>query len=118
MADFSYLKKTLSRNLRLFRQAKKITQDQLEEISGVSRYTISDIENCVSWPGDDTLEKLAASLEINPTDFFRDTPNPTKEISIREDLFNQVKDSIKETLNNAIDDLTMPYNTTHIKPRK
>lgn len=115
MGDFSYLKKTLARNLRTFRQAKKITQDQLEELSGISRYTISDIENCLTWPKDETLEKLAASLGIKPTDFFNDSSNPGKDISVREEVFNQVKSTIKATLNNAIDDLTITYNTTHSK---
>lgn len=113
MGDFSYLKRTLSRNLRTFRQAKKITQEQLEELSGISRYTISDIESCTTWPKDDTLEKLANSLDVKPTDFFNDSENPAKDISIREELFKQVKNTIKTTLNNALDDLTMTYNTTH-----
>lgn len=115
MGDFSYLKRTLSRNLRTFRQAKKITQDQLEELSGVSKYTISDIENCVSWPRDDTLEKLADCLDVKPTDFFSDSINPAKDVSIREEVFNQVKNTIKTTLENAIDSLAMTYSTNHTK---
>lgn len=118
MAGFSYLKKTLSRNLRLFRLSRKITQDQLEELSGVSRYTISDIETGANWPRDDTLEKLASSLGIKPTDFFTDSENPVQRSTIREDILNQVKQSLKATIDSAIDDLSITFNTTHTKPRR
>lgn len=118
MAGFSYLKKTLSRNLRIFRQAKKLTQDQLEELSGISRYTISEIETGGNWPRDVTLEKLASSLGVKPTDFFTDSENPIQQNSIREDILNQVKRSLKTTIDSAIDDLSITFNTTHIKPRK
>lgn len=118
MGDFSYLKKILSRNLRLFRQTRKITQEQLAEESDVSKYTISDIENCVSWPGDETLEKLASSLGIKATDFFNDSENPVQELSIREDVLLQVKRSLKKTIDSAIDDLGIEFNTSHVKTRK
>lgn len=117
MGDFSHLKKTLSRNLRLFRQARKITQDQLEEKSGVSKYTISDIENCVSWPGDETLEKLASSLGIKSTDFFNDANNPLQDISVREDVLVRVKESLKSTIDSAIDNLGIQFNTTHLQQK-
>lgn len=118
MGDFSYLKRILSRNLRLFRRSKKITQDQLEELSGVSRYTISDIETCESWPGDETLEKLASALNIKPTDFFNDSGNPIKDISVREDTFIKVKQSLKNIIDNAIDDMDTSFSTMHSKKRK
>ncbi len=111
----SYLKKTLSRNLKLFRQAKKITQDHLEELSGVSKYTISDIETCVSWPCADTLEKLAAPLGIKATDFFNDSDNPVADISIRENTLNQVRRDLKSVIDKAIDNLDITFKTTHSK---
>ncbi len=113
----SYLKKTLSRNLKLFRQSKKITQDHLEELSGVSKYTISDIETCESWPGAETLEKLAKSLGIKATDFFNDSDNPVADLSVRENTLNQVRRDLKSVIDNAIDNLNIPFNTTHSKPR-
>lgn len=118
MGDFSYLRKTLSRNLRMFRQSKKFTQDKLEEITGLSRYTISDIETCASWPGDDTLEKLAAALGVKPTDFFNDSANPIQDFSVREKTLNEVKQNLKNVIDNAIDNMNINFNTTHIKPRK
>lgn len=103
----------LSRNLKIFRTNKKVTQDQLEELSGVSKYTISDIETCESWPKDETLEKLAKALEIQTADFFDTLEDPLKNLSVREDILEQVKTNIKKNLDDIIGKMKITYNTNH-----
>ena len=53
------------------RTAKKLTLRELEEISGVSKTHINDIENGKTSPTVRTLELLAAALQVKPTDLIK-----------------------------------------------
>lgn len=52
------------------RESKKITLRQLEELSGVSRSHINEIENGTSSLTVDVLCKLAKALGVPPCDLF------------------------------------------------
>lgn len=53
------------------RTAKKLTLRELEELSGVSKTHINDIENGKTSPTVRTLELLAAALQVKPTDLIK-----------------------------------------------
>lgn len=55
------------------RLSQKLTQEALAEKSGVSRATISGLENgCITTTTTDTLRKLAAALGKKVSDIFLD----------------------------------------------
>lgn len=59
------------KNLKMIREARKMTQDNLAIKSGVSRVTISMIENGnISDIKVSTLLKLASALEVSVASFF------------------------------------------------
>lgn len=56
--------------LKEIREKKGITQDELAEKSGISRATISKLENEVSVFNSQTLSKLADALDTPVSKFF------------------------------------------------
>lgn len=57
----------IGKNLKLFRNLRAISQDELSERSKVSRVRISDLENGkASNVSYSTLEMLAGALDITP----------------------------------------------------
>ncbi len=84
----------LGDNIRRIRKSKRISINNLSKASGVSLGYLSDIENDKGVnPTKETLEKLAASLEVTVDEFFKDepvllqsetSPNPSVSLSIKE----------------------------------
>lgn len=54
----------IGERLRELREAKKLSQGDIEERTGLLRCYISRIENCHTVPALETLEKLARALEV------------------------------------------------------
>lgn len=59
-------------NIRGFRNIKGLSMDQVREMTGLSKSTISDSENPNGNPTEKTLEKLAEVYGVNVTDFYKD----------------------------------------------
>ena len=57
--------------LRELRRERALTQDELAELSGVHKITISDIERRATKAAPKTLRKLAAALEVDVREFTR-----------------------------------------------
>ena len=66
----------LGENIRNIRKAKGLSIMKLRELTGLSKSTISDLENGKSSPTTETLEKIATALKINIEDLFREYPEP------------------------------------------
>lgn len=63
--------KTMNTRLREFRKKKRMSQQELASVSGVSRKTISDLENNIERVyKTDTLEKLSSALSIGVKTLF------------------------------------------------
>lgn len=62
------LKQKISENLRVLRAKKKISQDKLSELSGVSQKYIAQIEKEISNPSSIILLKLATALNVTVND--------------------------------------------------
>ena len=58
------LRKTLSANIKRYRETHGLTQEKLAEKAGISANMINDIEGCRTWISDKTLVKLTAALKI------------------------------------------------------
>lgn len=56
--------------LRHLRRQKGLTQQDLAELSGVSQYTITEVETGRREARPSTLRKLAEALDVEVADFF------------------------------------------------
>ena len=61
----------VARNLRLHRNARNLSQEELAHQAGLYRNYIGMIEREKNSPTIDTLEKLAKVLKIDPMEFLR-----------------------------------------------
>lgn len=61
-----------SDNIRTFRNVKGLSMDQVREMTGLSKSTISDSENPTGNPTEKTLEKLALVYGVDVKDFYRE----------------------------------------------
>lgn len=67
----------LGERIREIRKMKGLSILDLKEKTGLSKSTISDIENGKSSPTTETLQKIADALEVDIREFFSDTDNVT-----------------------------------------
>ncbi len=61
---------SLGENIRNLRKNKGYSMMKINELTGLSKSTISDLENDKSSPTSETLQKLANALEVSISDFF------------------------------------------------
>ena len=59
------LRKTLSLNIKKYRELHGLTQENLAEKAGISANMMNDIEGCRTWVSDKTLVKLCSALQID-----------------------------------------------------
>lgn len=69
------VRETLALNLRKYRGARKISQEELAHRAEIDRTYISALERCIYAASIDVVEKLAIALEIEPADLLA---RPTK----------------------------------------
>ncbi len=66
------IEKILSQNLKRLRDAKKITQDRLAEMVGVTLPGFQNWESMRSWPKPASIEKIAKALQVKQWELFAD----------------------------------------------
>ncbi len=64
--------------LKALREAKNLSQGEIEKRTGLLRCYISRVENCHTVPAIDTLEKLARALEVPMYQLFYDGDKPPR----------------------------------------
>lgn len=83
-------RKRLGEHLKKLRQEAGLTQIKLAGLAGISRHTISRIENGENYPNSSTLRKLAVSLDLNFSDLLNPSLAPKPKASREEsDRLNQ-----------------------------
>ena len=66
-------------NIRYYRKIKRLSQTELGEMVGMSRFTIAAYENKEKSPTVETLVKIASVLSVPIAELLRDeVSNPTK----------------------------------------
>ncbi|MEG0772873.1 helix-turn-helix transcriptional regulator [Clostridium sp.] len=71
---------SLGQTIKNIRNSKGFSIMKVKELTGLSKSTISDLENDKSSPTADTLQKLATALEVPVEEFFKEG-NDTEDIS-------------------------------------
>ncbi len=75
---------SLGENIRNLRKNKGYSMMKINELTGLSKSTISDLENDKSSPTSETLQKLANALEVSISDFFDSGTSKTKNSSVNQ----------------------------------
>ncbi|MDR2553608.1 MAG: helix-turn-helix domain-containing protein [Treponema sp.] len=96
------IREIFSRNLRLFRNRKHLSQFALSNKAGLAHNFVNDIENRKKWVSPETIGKLAAVLEVEPYQLFMTNPldgRQTRRIHVYldelNDRFNEAVGEIK-----------------------
>lgn len=76
--------KKLGIRIKAARESKKLTQEQLAEITGLTNNYISNIEHTRSKPSIETLIKICNALEVTPDYILLDSVFVSKEYIIDE----------------------------------
>jgi len=84
------LKSLLSRNIKLFREYSRLSQEELAEKAGISVPYLGVIERGGKWPSPATLSKIAHSLNLEPYDLLK--PENESSIEVRKIVSKLAKD--------------------------
>jgi transcriptional regulator with XRE-family HTH domain len=93
-----------SNNLRRLRALQNISQLSLANQAGLTHNFINDIENCKKWVSPQTIEKLAAVLQVEPYQFFL----PEYKIN-GDDFFSVYLNDFSDSLQKMVGDLKRRY---------
>jgi transcriptional regulator with XRE-family HTH domain len=74
------LRQAFAANLRRFRHAKGISQEDLAYEANVNRTYVSKLEKGVSYPGLEIIAKLADALGVEPAELLMLLPKSGKRI--------------------------------------
>ncbi|MEH6478459.1 MAG: helix-turn-helix transcriptional regulator, partial [Sneathiella sp.] len=67
------IRETFARNLKKYRNAKGLSQEELAHQADLDRTYISSLERCVYAASIDVLGRIADVLEIKPSDLLEET---------------------------------------------
>ncbi|MCL2382171.1 MAG: helix-turn-helix domain-containing protein [Treponema sp.] len=94
------LRHILSKNLKLLRGQKSLSQIELAEKANISIPFLSNIERSNKWPYPDTLVKLAKALDVEVYMFFLENKPPLPDSA--QDTLEQFKKDIAVSLHKTI----------------
>jgi transcriptional regulator with XRE-family HTH domain len=95
------IKSVFGENLKLYRKAKKMSQEQLSEKVDISVKHLSSIERGLNFVSADLLEKLALSVEVPVYYFFVNE----KEIIYNDNMLNTIDRIIEKNLIQTIKEI-------------
>jgi transcriptional regulator with XRE-family HTH domain len=93
------LRQTLSKNIKLLRNQRSLSQIELAEKADISIPFLSNIERGNKWPYPDTLTKLAEALGVEVHSLFITNRSPKEEM---EQLKKELVYELKETVSYAV----------------
>ncbi|WP_244410115.1 helix-turn-helix domain-containing protein [Gluconacetobacter diazotrophicus] len=64
----------LARNLRIYRQQRGLSQEELAHKAEIDRTYVSALERCVYGVSIDVLDRIAVALSVEATDLLQRTP--------------------------------------------
>lgn len=95
------VRETFKRNLKFYRKQMGLTQEKLSELCELNINYIAEIERSSSkFPKPETLDKLAAVLNITPSMLFDERGSPE---SIKESFARAYASSLENKLKERID---------------
>ena len=107
----------LGEKIKLCRENKKMTQNEVAEILGVKSATVSKYEAGSLEPNIESLKKLAELFEVSIDELIREDEFDISKINILEILREQKNMQLKGSLYHNTQ-ITFAYNTNHIEGSK
>ncbi len=71
------IREVLARNLRIYRQQRGLSQEELAHKADIDRTYVSALERCVYGVSIDVLDRIAVALSIEAADLLQRTPPKT-----------------------------------------
>lgn len=93
----SKIKILLGKRIKELRLAKKMTQENLSELTGIGTPSISKIESGIYHPSDDNLERIAEVLGVEPYRLYLYGHLKNSD-EIKSDLCNKIQNADEKTL--------------------
>lgn len=85
-------------NLKVYRKAAGLTQQQLAERLGVSVLTVQNYESRRRWPSPDSIYMISKALNVPETAFFRESGRSLNEDVPPEKLLLKVAEALGVTI--------------------
>lgn len=104
---------SLGQNIRTLRKSKGYSILKLKELTGLSKSTISDIENDKSSPSVSTLQKIANALEVTVNELLTTEEKLERTLNVIDEvkqLANAALTTTSEDLENSIYSITWKFN--------
>jgi transcriptional regulator with XRE-family HTH domain len=98
----SELRRILSKNLKLLRSQRSLSQMELAEKANISIPFLSNIERSNKWPYPDTLVKLAEALQVDVHALFLENSPPKPDCV--QDFLSQYKNDMAVSLHKTVAD--------------
>jgi len=86
--------------MKAYRQKLGITQPELAERANISTNFIGMIEQKRKFPAPEMLERIAAALEIDPSDLFSPSASPESELR---KLHKEILDDLGRAISNGVE---------------
>jgi len=98
------IRAVFAKNVKIYRNTLKFSQEKLAEKSRLSVQTIKDIEGARRWVSDTTLSRLAKAMSISEFQLLIPEKPPQKSnlktlMSLKESLKDYLEDQFEKTLN-------------------
>jgi transcriptional regulator with XRE-family HTH domain len=95
------IKSIFGENLKFYRKAKRLSQEQLSEKTDISVKHLSSIERGLTFVSSDLLEKLAFSVDVPVFYFFVNK----REFFYNDVMLNTIDNIIEKKLNKTIEEI-------------
>jgi transcriptional regulator with XRE-family HTH domain len=92
------IREIFSRNLKLFRTRKGLSQLALSNKADLAHNFVNDIENRKKWVSPETIGKLATILDVEPYQLFMANPLDGKQTKRLQLYLDELKDNFSEVV--------------------
>jgi len=103
MATETSLKDIFSKKLRENRRKCGFTQEKLAEMVGISTHYLSMLETGRNFPTSDTLESLAAALDVPVYELFLFDQSPKEELEqLKQDIVKEINQTVSKAIKQTL----------------
>ena len=99
------IREIFSRNLKLFRSRKNLSQFALSNKAGLAHNFVNDIENRKKWVSPETIAKLSVVLDVEPYQLFMTNPLDGKNTR----RIHLYLDELNDRFNEAVGEIKTAY---------
>jgi len=109
------LRHILSKNLKLLRSQRSLSQMELAEKADISIPFLSNIERSNKWPYPDTLVKIAKALDVEVYTLFQENSPPKPEnlqntlSQFKKDLTVSLHKTVVASIDNSLETISAHY---------